>query len=592
MKKKILVVQYYTNNIAYAKFSEEINKDYCRKNDYDYYVEKDSDKIKSFSNKEEMCIQWYKVKLMNEAMSEKQNYDWYLFLDMDAVFCNTNERIEKYTDENYELILSDDIAEHSVVNTGVILIKNSDWAKKFMERWWESRLDTTGQEALQLLNWSGGMHAPEMKYVFKSSIWHEQTCFSVMYKKDEEVRNKIKIIGKVDNRNNFNSNRYNEKAFIFHAYAYAFNKNRDLDKIYEAKKSSFNKANKIKVVYFVYCKGDYLNLAKNDLARIKNCGLYDDLHEMHVVCSVEPDTEKESMKSVRRVFKDCDKVHFTKAYNNRYEHYGIVKVWIEAHKSDGPILYFHSKGVTNVPSNSNPHSEWKKLGDASFIEMLKYYMIDNYKSCLYKLKVYDQCNVSDSFGRGWPSGNFWWVNSHYIRHNEYPYESTFDRWSSEAWINMFRVDYTCYQFYERFGFRDKFTHIPERSYKNPSALQDKKMILLSAKLMTLMEPENENDRDRPTQTNEVDVTDFIQKNIDENEGRGVKNIIVALDTLGRHIEDPCYGVKKSLVIEFKIDGDETTYRLVGDEGQMLSYRIDRVKEEGYMFHENVKKIIL
>ena len=65
-----------------------------------------------------------------------------------------------------------------------------------------------------------------------------------------------------------------------------------------------------------------------------------------------------------------------------------------------------------------------------------------------------------------------------------------------------------------------------------------------------------------------------------------------MDTMGRVIQDPCYGVKKCLVIEFNIDGDDTTYRLIGEEGQVLNYRIDRCDSGGYMFHENqIKNII-
>jgi predicted RNA-binding protein Jag len=587
MKKKILVVQYYTDNLEYAPFSEQLNKQYCDKNGYDYHIEKDNDKIKIFCNKEEMSIQWYKVNLLNEVINEKPDYDWYLFLDIDALFCNISERIEKYVDDAYDLILADDVGAHSIANTGVILIKNNDWSKEFLSKWWEARLDTSGQEANDLMNWAGGMHVPEMRYIFKSSLWHEQTCLAVMFKKDLSLKDRIKIL----DRNVFNSHRYGPNSFIFHAYAYAYSKNRDIDKIYEAKYGEFDKTKKIKVIYFIYCKGDFINLAKKDLERIKESGLYNDLDEMHVVCSLEFREDEESYNKILEVFEGHDKVHFTKAYDNRFEHYGIVKAWIESQKSDGPIMYFHSKGVTNVPTDTNEHSEWKRIGDASFIEMLKYYMIDNYKNCLEKLKVYDQCNVSDSFGRGWPSGNFWWANSHYLRHNPYPYESTYDRWSSEAWINMFRVDYTCYQFYERFGWRDKFTSIPEASYKNPNSLADKRMILKSAKFMTLMEPENEHDRNRPTETNEVDFTEFVQENINNNEGKGVSGIIVAMDTMGRVIPDPCYGVKKSLVIEFNIEGDDTTYRLIGDEGQVLNYRIDKVKSEGYMFHENTKKLI-
>ncbi len=588
-KKKILVLQLTTREIKYSQYSEEINSDYCSKNGYDYFCYKDHEEIWKLVVKENLAIQWQKVLLLKNMMETRPDYDWYMFLDMDAIFINSVERIEKYCDDNYNLIFGTDPAAHSVANTGVILVKNTDWSKKFLSDWWDSRNNTTGQEAQDLMEWGGGMHHPELKTVFASSLWHEQTCLSVLYKKHEDIRNNINII---DNRN-FNSPIYYPDGFIFHAFAYALDKNRNLDWIHEAKFSKFEKANRIVVVYFVYCVGKYLDVVKQDIERIKKAGLYDDLHEMQVVVSF-PDKEDESpFANLQEAFSGLDKVKFRKVYNNVYEHYGICTVWTESHKSDGQIFYLHAKGVVNKPSDTNPHSEWKRLGDGSFIEMLKYYMIDNYKACLEKLKFYDEVNTSDSYGRGWPSGNFWWANMSYIRQNCYPFESTYSRFSSEAWLTYRRTDYSCYQFYNRFSFRDKFTYLPEASYKDPKSMSDKVINLISAKYMVLLEPENETDMNRPSETHEIDCTDFIRNNLNGNQQKGFSNVHVGHGgSLGSNIvEDPLYGVRKVLVIEFTVTDDDTVYRLVGDEGAILNYRIDKYDSEGYAFFNHTKRII-
>jgi hypothetical protein len=588
-KKKILVLQLATKEIKYRQYSEEINSDYCSKNGYDYFCYTDHEEIWKMVVKDNLAIQWQKVLLLKNMMETRGDYDWYIFLDMDAIFVNPSERIETYCDDNYNLILGKDPAAHSIANTGVILVKNTEWSKKFLSDWWDSRINTTGQEAHDLLQWGGGMHQPELKTIFGASLWHEQTCLSVLYKKHEDVRNNIKII---DNRN-FNSPTYYPDGFIFHAFAYALDVNRNLDWIHEAKFSEFQKLNRIVVVYFVYCVGNYLEVAKTDIERLKKSGLYNDLDEMQVVVSLPDSSDETPYFNLQEVYSGLDKVKFRKVYNNVYEHYGICTVWKESHKSDGQILYFHAKGVVNKPSNSTPHSEWKRLGDSSFIEMLKYYIIDNYKSCLEKLKTYDEVNTSDSYGRGWPSGNFWWANMSYIRKNSYPFESTYSRFSSEAWLTYKRTDYSCYQFYNRFSFRDKFTYIPEASYKNPASLSDKVINLISAKYMVLLEPENETDMQRPLETHEQDCTDFIRENLNSNEQKGFNNIHVGHGgLLGPNlIEDPLYGVRKVLVIEFTITDDDNTYRLVGDEGSILNYRIDGYQSEGYTFVDSVKHII-
>lgn len=588
-KKKILVAQYYTQNLAdrYAKFSEELNRKYCALHGYDYVVENDDISLRTVARDEEIALQWYKVPFLSKLLDTYKDHEWILFLDADAIFSNMSQQIESFCDDAYDLIISTNEVHHCITNTGVILVKNTEWSREFLKKWWDSRNTTTGKDVNDILDWNGGMHAPDNGSVFKSALWHEQTCISLLYKLDPTIEPHIKFI----DEKIFNSHLYNPNAFIFHAFAYGFEPNRSLDTIHEALTSEFQRMNKITVVYFVYCVHDYLTRVKNDLQRMIQSGLYNDLFDLHVVASIPDRNSSVEETALNETFSGYDKVILHKVYDNKFEHYGVVRAWLEAHKSDGPILYFHAKGVTAIYTETNSHTEWKQRGDESFIEMLKYFMIDNYKQCLAKLKVYDQVNVSDSYSRGWPSGNFWWANKIYLRENPFPWESTYDRWASEAWINFRRKHYTMFQCYERFGFRDKFTYLPELSYKAPYKLMDSKITMLSAKLVTLMEPENEYDRNRPSDANEVDVSEFIHKNLEKNQYKGFTDIIVTLNTLGDPIPDKEPAYRKCLIIEFTITGDDTVYRIAVDEGQAFSYRIDRYNAVGYMFHRNTKTIL-
>jgi hypothetical protein len=600
---KILVTQFYTNNLLYGKYTEEVNRKYCEKHGYEYFVEKDSDKINLFCQEQGIARQWYKVKLIQNILNEstktffglgagKPKYDWILFLDADAMISNHDKRIEDYIDDTKNLIVATETGHHSVTNTGVLLVKNDDWSKQFFSEWWDSKNWITGKHATELLDWAGGGDSADNAGVFKSGLWHEQTCLSVLYTQNKELKNRLKFV----NAEEFNSVVFKQDAFIFHAYGYGHNRYRDIDSIYEAKIAIKEETNKIVIVYFVYCVNNYLEIAKKDFDRMVNSGLYGACDTMYVVCSIpnvsETDDNTKIYQEISKIYDGNEKVKIEKRYGNRFEHYGIVRAWIESHKSDGYLLYCHAKGVANVPTDSTPHSEWKKLGDASFIEMLQYFIIDNYKACIDKLQHYDQVNVSDSYSRGWPSGNFWWCRMDYLRKINFPFESTYDRWASEAWINFRSKKYSTFQLYDRFYFRDKFTFIPEDSYKNIESMKDKKIDLLYAKYMVLLEPENENDRNRPTETYEVDCTDFIRKNLNDNDQKGFNGIIVShTGTLGPNvIKDPLYGVKKVLVTEFKVIGDDTIYRITTDEGDLLEYRIDTYKSIGYDFEYPDKKV--
>ena len=214
---RVAIAQFYTKNVSYGKFSEEINKKYCLDNGYSYIVEKNSEKINKFT--EDRAFTWVKPKFLLEVL-EKKEHDYILFLDIDAIVSNHGTKIEEFIDENYDIIAAEDYSSHSLMNAGVLLIKNTEWSRQFMKDWWESGNYLRGVDAPE---WGSKNEEPGY---FKNSLWHDQTCLTYLYKQNR--KDHIKIIS----NNSLNWREYNQGNFIFHAFAYGGLKNRKLDTAY------------------------------------------------------------------------------------------------------------------------------------------------------------------------------------------------------------------------------------------------------------------------------------------------------------------------------------------------------------------------
>jgi len=217
--KKIVVAQFYTKNLSYGKFSEEINKKYCEEKGYIYHVEKDTDKIKEYI--EDRAHTWAKPRLILEVM-KKYDCDYVLFLDMDAIVSDSSIRIEEFIDDDFDLMATEDYSSHSKMNAGVLLFKNSEWSRNFMNDWWEAGNYLRGTDCPAL-----GANNNQEGY-FKNGLWHDQTCLTVLYDRSSNVRDKVKII---TNRS-LNWREYNDNNFIFHAFGYGHIRFRKIDKIY------------------------------------------------------------------------------------------------------------------------------------------------------------------------------------------------------------------------------------------------------------------------------------------------------------------------------------------------------------------------
>jgi hypothetical protein len=542
---KIAVFQFYTSNVVYGPYSETINEKYCNEKGYTYICEKDNSKINTIA--EDRSLHWGKVKLVQEVLNTN-NFDYVLFLDADAIISDFNQRIEDFIDDRYDMIFAEDIGHHSSMNTGVFLSKNSEWTKNFFNTWWESGATFKGKDTQDLSIMEENL---EKVGYFKQALWHEQTCITLLYRNDDDIKNHIKVIS---NRS-FNHREYNEGNFIFHAYAYGHEHYRTINIIYKEKfESTVNNKEKINlIVYHVYCVGNYLEIVTQQLNRLKTSGLYNWCDKLEITCI----NTSGNFNDVEELVKDLDKVNLNKFTANSYEYEGINKVWEYSQKYCGKLLYFHTKGVSNTYTTLEnlQESPRKKKGISWWKETMEHFLIDNYQECLQKLDKYDQCGLTNNDKWWW--GNFWWANLSFINLNSKPFGG--DRWYFEAWLNHYRNP-SVYEFYH-FDFNAYYTSLPSDIY-NKEKYKDSIIEVISAYYGTLGEQQDEGRR--LVERKVIDVTDVIKKNLEANGNRGF-NIRIDNNLGG----DPYYGIEKMIEIFFTIDGDE--YIIAANENRNLKF---------------------
>lgn len=202
----ITVCQFYTSNVPYGQYTESINKQYCDRNNYQYYVEKDQ--LKITSRLQGRAFTWYKPHLIKEVLEKFSNTDYVLFLDIDAIFCNEQRKIEEFITNDFSVLMTQDYGP-SLVNAGVMLLKNDDYTKRFLDEWWDI-CETHPQ--------------------YKQGLWHDQTCIGLWHQIQTETA-KFKII----QYNDLNAREYHDSRFIFHAFSYGMLPNRTIDSIYYKK---------------------------------------------------------------------------------------------------------------------------------------------------------------------------------------------------------------------------------------------------------------------------------------------------------------------------------------------------------------------
>ena len=541
----IVVAQFYTSNIDHGPYAEKVNREYCKKHNYRYVVEKDNLKIKK--SIEGRHPTWYKPELLLQICKDYKP-DWILFLDIDAIISDFDRKIEDFIDNKYKIIASDDVGHHSDYNAGVLLIKNCKEVREFLKEWYKVGGEYTGNDAKELDIKTLSEQHNNIKGIFKQALWHDQTCLTLLSRTE-----KYKGYFKKLSRQVFNHSELDTKSFIFHAYAKGQQPFRTLDLAARTLVPEKDKnLDTIKlIVYHIFCTGNYLDVVKNQLKRLEESGVYNWCDEVKVTCIKEDG----NFKDILSILKGYSKINASTFTSNNFEYEGIKAAWEYSQKYNGEVLYFHTKGVSNRYENinSNKVSERKSIGVDIWKELLEYYLIDNYKECLNKLKEVDQVGVTNVTGWWW--GNFWWASLKDVRRQRRPGKG--DRWSYEDWLNRERN--TCkYEFYH-YTWNPYFTTLPIEFYKGE--LQgDIEVVKAEYGTLGIQQDEGTPFRKRVVS----DVTGIVQDNFKINK---TKKLLLQInnETMGT---DPDFGAVKNIEITIKIQNKE--YFIVTTEGQTLN----------------------
>lgn len=258
---KIVVAQFYTNNVPYAKYSTEINEKYCNDNSYIYFTVNDTRKI--INSLDGRSITWYKPHLIKEVFSLHPDVDYILFLDIDAVITDHTKKIEDFITDDFSIMMTRDYGP-SMVNAGVMFIKNDDYSKDFIQKWWD---------------------ICEEHPQYKTGLWHDQTCIGLLYEKLED-KTRFRIVS----YDILNSSIYGRGEFIFHAFSYGNLRNRTLDSVYyrlfnvepEVDNNSLMELGEVFPTdkhyqhnYFSQVYQDVLSPIKNDVKTLLEIGILD-----------------------------------------------------------------------------------------------------------------------------------------------------------------------------------------------------------------------------------------------------------------------------------------------------------------------------
>lgn len=167
---KIGVLSTFHNN--YVKVIEKtfpVINNYCKTHDYIFIPHEI--KIPE-TDKELTGIGFHKIqKIYDLFFNEKENYDLLWVIDTDIVVTNPLIKLESFVDEQYNYFVTTD---WDGINNGSFLIKNSVWAKKFLE-WILSQKNNYRNEQDVL------KHNPQSEYWKEIKILPQPSINSFLY---------------------------------------------------------------------------------------------------------------------------------------------------------------------------------------------------------------------------------------------------------------------------------------------------------------------------------------------------------------------------------------------------------------------------
>ena len=166
----------------------------------------------------------------------------------------------------------------------------------------------------------------------------------------------------------------------------------------------------IGIFYHLFCIEDSHLIFEQTYNRIKRCGLFDKVTTIFVML-VGPE-----VCGHLNYLEKFEKVQCYVGKNHRSEKDSLDLIWNTCQIGDFKLLYLHSKGVTFGTKYRPDTTEYQVQCVKSWKNYMEYFTIDLHETCLKMLNEYDTCGVELTYQPQLHySGNFWWVNSSYIR---------------------------------------------------------------------------------------------------------------------------------------------------------------------------------
>lgn len=151
---RIAVVSHYTTdagNLPFIKLATENHAEFAKKHKYDYFFRNGTipgtEKFFLPEGKNrilQLGLYWQKIQatwdLLQLKKDNKYVYDYVFWIDTDVLFTNMDQLLEKFienSDKNTYLFIAEDVLSHSTIqhtciNAGVFMVKNSEEGRDFI----------------------------------------------------------------------------------------------------------------------------------------------------------------------------------------------------------------------------------------------------------------------------------------------------------------------------------------------------------------------------------------------------------------------------------------------------------------------------
>jgi len=194
-------------------------------------------------------------------------------------------------------------------------------------------------------------------------------------------------------------------------------------------------------VYIHACViGAWKDIIENQLSKILNYGLYNQVDEVRV-CLYGDQFERQKAKNfLHSIIRDKLNIRFETDNITLGEKNTLEILSEDSHNEDDfKALYLHTKGNSSKFDN-NKHMT---LCVRDWVDYMLYFNVVRWNECVELLDKFDVCGVnlqidSRSYTKGWHySGNFWWANSGHIKKLRTKIESMHpsgSRLDAEQWL--------------------------------------------------------------------------------------------------------------------------------------------------------------